>query len=69
MLATSFIVIIMGQRGRVTDVSEQATCKVCGLTARTKDELQDHVQSSHSGNNSNPNNKSASSEQKIDPFP
>jgi hypothetical protein len=70
MLVTSFIVIIMGQRGEVTDISEQATCKVCGLTARTKDELRDHVKSSHSdNNNSNPSNKSASSEQKIDPFP
>ena len=57
----------MGQRGRVTDISDQATCKVCGLTARTKDELQDHILHSHSNNDSN--KTSASSEQNIDPFP
>lgn len=57
----------MGQRGRVTDISDQATCKVCGLTARTKDELQDHILHSHSNNDSN--KTSTSSEQNIDPFP
>jgi hypothetical protein len=55
----------MGQRGKVTDTSEQATCEVCGLTARTKDELEDHIHRSHT----NSNGKSVSSEQKIDPFP
>jgi hypothetical protein len=33
------ILIIMGQRGKVTDVSGQASCEICGLTARTKDEM------------------------------
>jgi hypothetical protein len=31
--------------------SEQATCEVCGLTARTKDELEDHIHRSHSDSN------------------
>ena len=57
----------MGQRGRVTDISDQATCRVCGLTARTKDELKDHIQHSHSKDDSNKTHPS--SEQKIDPFP
>lgn len=57
----------MGQRGRVTDISDQSTCKVCGLTARTKDELQDHIQHSHSKDDSNKTHPS--SEQNIDPFP
>ena len=55
----------MGQRGKETEVSEQATCKVCGLTARTKDELEAHVHQAHGNANSN----EVSSEQKIDPFP
>jgi hypothetical protein len=55
----------MGQRGKVTDLSDQATCKVCGLTARTKDELKVHVDHAHGTTNSN----KVSSEQKIDPFP
>ena len=59
-------IVIMGQRGRVTDVSEQATCKVCGLTARTKDELEVHIHHAHEGTATS--NK-VSSDQKIDPFP
>jgi hypothetical protein len=55
----------MGQRGRETEVSEQATCEVCGLTARTKDELKVHIDHAHGTTNSN----KVSSEQKIDPFP
>ena len=55
----------MGERGRETEVSGQATCKVCGLTARTKDELEAHVHQAHGTANSN----EVSSEQKIDPFP
>jgi hypothetical protein len=55
----------MGQRGKESEVSEQATCKVCGLTARTKDELEAHVHQAHGNANSN----EVSSEQKIDPFP
>jgi hypothetical protein len=27
----------MGQKGKESDLSEQATCKVCGLTARDKE--------------------------------
>jgi hypothetical protein len=53
------------ERERETEVSKQATCKVCGLTARTKDELRDHVSHSHR----NIDSKKVSSEQKIDPFP
>jgi hypothetical protein len=55
----------MGQRGKETKVSEQATCKVCGLTARTKDELEIHIRKAHGTANSD----KSSSEQKIDPFP
>ena len=55
----------MGERGKVTDVSKQATCKVCGLTARTKDELEIHIRQAHGTANSD----KSSSEQKIDPFP
>ena len=55
----------MGERGRETEVSEQATCKVCGLTARTKDELEVHIHQAHGTANTN----KVSSEQKIDPFP
>ena len=55
----------MGERGKVTDVSKQATCKVCGLTARTKDELEVHIRQAHGTALSD----KASSEQKIDPFP
>jgi hypothetical protein len=57
--------LIMGQRGRETKISEQATCKICGLTARTKDELEVHIHHAHGSANSN----KASSDQKIDPFP
>ena len=55
----------MGQRGKVTDLSEQATCEVCGLTARNKDELKVHIHHAHKSANSN----KVSSEQKIDPLP
>jgi hypothetical protein len=55
----------MEQSGKVTDISEQATCKVCGLTARTKDELEVHIHEAHGTANSD----KVSSEQKIDPFP
>jgi hypothetical protein len=57
--------LIMGQRGKVTDLSDQATCEVCGLTARTKDELKVHIHHAHGTANS----KKVSSEQKTDPFP
>ena len=50
------------------DESEQKTCGVCGLIARNKDELEEHIKHAHKqGNSSNPNNV-ISPEQKIDPF-
>jgi hypothetical protein len=55
----------MGQRGRPTDLSEQSTCEICGLTARTKEELEDHISHAHNIIDSN----NTSSEQKVDPFP
>ena len=55
----------MGQRGRSTDLSEQSTCEICGLTARTKEELKDHISHAHKSIDSN----NASSEQNVDPFP
>jgi hypothetical protein len=58
------MLIIMGQRGKVTDVSEQASCEICGLTARTKDEIEEHISHAHGTNGSR-----VSSEQKVDPFP
>ena len=54
----------MGQRGRPTDLSQQRTCEICGLTARTKEELEDHINHAHKNIDSN----NASSEQKVDPF-
>ena len=48
---------------------QQKTCKVCGLTARNKDELEDHV--NHAPRQEQPNNtneEAVSAEQKIDPF-
>jgi hypothetical protein len=54
----------MGQRGKVTDISEQATCEICGLTARTKDEIEEHISRAHGTKGSK-----VSSEQKVDPFP
>jgi hypothetical protein len=59
------MILIMGQRGKVTDFSEQATCEICGLTARTKDELKVHIHNAHKTANSS----KGSSKQKIDPFP
>ena len=48
---------------------QQKTCKVCGLTARNKDELDDHINHAHSQENPNKaNGETASAEQKIDPF-
>ena len=35
------------ERERETEVSKQATCKVCGLTARNKEELADHIHHAH----------------------
>jgi hypothetical protein len=54
----------MRQRGKETDVSEQASCKICGLTARTKDEIEEHISHAHENKGSR-----VSSEQKVDPFP
>jgi hypothetical protein len=55
----------MGQRGRSTELSEQSTCEICGLTARTKEELEDHISHAHKSIDS----KTTCSEQKVDPFP
>ncbi len=33
--------------------SKQATCKVCGLTARNETELEDHVRHAHKVENNN----------------
>jgi hypothetical protein len=32
---------------RYAGTSKQATCKVCGLTARNKEELADHIRHAH----------------------
>ena len=32
---------------RYTSISKQATCKVCVLTSRTKEELADHIRYAH----------------------
>ncbi len=45
----------------------QKTCSVCGLTARNKDELDDHIYHAHRQEHANDANK-VSAEQKIDPF-
>ncbi len=48
---------------------QQKTCKVCGLTARNKDELDDHINHAHRQENPNKaNGEAVSAEQKIDPF-
>jgi hypothetical protein len=48
---------------------QQKTCKVCGLTARNKDELEDHINHAHRQEHANKTNgEAASAEQKIDPF-
>lgn len=53
------ILIIMGQREKVTDVSGQASCEICGLTARTKDEMK-NILVTHTGPR-----RRVSSEQKL----
>lgn len=47
---------------------QQKTCKVCGLTARNKDELDDHINHAHRQDANKTNEEAASAEQKIDPF-
>jgi hypothetical protein len=42
------ILIIMEQRGKVTDVSGQASCEICGLTDRTKEEMK-NILVTHTG--------------------
>jgi hypothetical protein len=49
---------------RHTGISKHVTCKVCGLTARNKEELADHIRHAHESSDSN----KASTEQKVDPF-
>jgi hypothetical protein len=36
----------------IKTISEQATCELCGLTARTGLELADHVRHAHGNSNS-----------------
>jgi hypothetical protein len=48
--------------------SEQEICRICGLTARNKDELEEHIKHAHKQENSNDSNDIISPEQKIDPF-
>jgi hypothetical protein len=36
----------------IKTISEQATCELCGLTARTGQELADHVRHAHGNSNS-----------------
>lgn len=54
---------------------KQATCEICGLTARTKQELAEHINHAHrstAGDTSDSNSYRkvySSAEQKIDPFP
>ena len=43
--------------------SAQVNCKVCGLTARNKDELEEHTNHAHKQKNSNSNDE-ISAEQK-----
>jgi hypothetical protein len=40
----------MRQNGII--LSKQATCKVCGLTARNKEELADHIRHAHESSDS-----------------
>jgi hypothetical protein len=47
MLTIIYIVII-----RHNGISKQATCKVCGLTARNKEELADHIRHAHESSDS-----------------
>jgi hypothetical protein len=47
------------------DESEQETCRVCGLIARNKNELEDHIKHAHTQGDSR---DVVSPEQNIDPF-
>ncbi len=58
----------MNPRELGTDESEQTTCRVCGLIARNKDELEEHIKHAHKQENSNNSKDVISPEQKIDPF-
>ena len=40
----------MSGKESATTESQQTTCKVCGLGARTTEELQDHIRHAHKGN-------------------
>ena len=59
----------MGQSRINSDESKQQTCGMCGLVARNKDELEDHVNHAHKQSQSNNPKEEISPEQKIDPFP
>ena len=58
----------MSRREINTDEPRQRTCTVCGLTARNKDELDDHVYHAHRQDNTKNPTGEPSAEQKIDPF-
>jgi len=58
----------MGQRRINSDESRQQTCDICGLVARNKDELEDHLNHAHKQGQSNNSKEELSPEQKIDPF-
>ncbi|MBA3977293.1 MAG: hypothetical protein H0X50_03725 [Nitrosopumilus sp.] len=57
----------MSRREINKEEPKQKTCSVCGLTARNKDELEDHVYHAHRQDRAN-NANAVSAEQKIDPF-
>jgi hypothetical protein len=59
---------LMDQR-RINSGPQQQTCGICGLVARNKDELEDHVNHAHRQEQSNNSKEQISPEQKIDPFP
>ncbi|MEJ7642417.1 MAG: hypothetical protein WKF36_09530 [Candidatus Nitrosocosmicus sp.] len=59
----------MGRPEINKDGPQQKTCKVCGLTARNKDELEDHIHHAHRQEHpNNSNEKAVSAEQKIHPY-
>jgi DNA repair exonuclease SbcCD ATPase subunit len=43
----SYNEIVSGHKAIEAFATRQETCKVCGLTARNKEELQDHIRSAH----------------------
>jgi hypothetical protein len=66
-LSCGHIQEIKKQNTKGTLNDKQSTCSICGLTARTISELEEHKSNAHNINNDKQNKKSF--EQKIDPFP